>query len=95
MVLIFSSPTLHYEGEENNFIIYASSREAVEEYTEDPESGSLVAAVDLYKVYTTSTPGNDTLYREASNIDLHNEFGSHNMDDILEQILLKGKILDE
>lgn len=85
---------LHYEGESTDFIIYASSADAVKEYTEDPESSSLVATVDLYKIYTTNTPGNELLYHEASNVALHNEFGSHNFDDILKQIILKGKIIE-
>lgn len=67
--------------------------DAVEEYSQDPETGSLVATVDLYKVYTTDSPGNNRLYHEASNVALHNEFGSHNFDDIFKQILLKGKVL--
>lgn len=86
---------LHYEGDQTDFIIYATSEDAVQEFTEDPESGSLVATVDLFKVYTTSdSPTNDHLYREASNVTLHNEFGSHNLDDILREILLRGRILD-
>lgn len=88
---------MHYEGDETDFIIYATSARAVEEYLEDPEDGSLVATVDVFKVYTTSTPDqllNDQFYHEASNIALHNEFGSHNLDDILRQILLKAKIIE-
>lgn len=82
-----------YKGQSTNFIIYATSEEAVEEYMEDPMSGSLVATLDLYKIYTTSTPGNDRFYHEASNMALHNEFRSHNLDEIFKEILAHGQIL--
>lgn len=85
---------MHYEGEDTDFIIYASSEEAVREFNEDPESGSLVATVDLFKIFSTNNaPTNELLYHEATNMALHSEFGSHDLDDILRQIIIKGKIL--
>lgn len=95
---LLTSPTqavqLHYKGQTTHFIVYASSRAAVREFAEDPESGSLVATVDLYKVYTTDSPGDDRLYREASSVTLHNEFGSHNLDDCLREIITRGELLE-
>ncbi|KAJ4357206.1 uncharacterized protein N0V89_001781 [Didymosphaeria variabile] len=82
---------VHYKGQEDDFIIFVDSANAVKEWKED-KSVPLAQVVSGWKVFITHKHGNQGILDSASNLQLENEFGTHKEEDVVKQIIEKGDL---
>ncbi|EKG18350.1 Ribosome maturation protein SBDS [Macrophomina phaseolina MS6] len=82
---------VHFKGKEDDFIIFVDSHKAVQDWKAD-RSIPLAQVVNGWKIFVTHKHGNQGVLDAASNAALDNEFGSHNEDEVVKQILEKGEV---
>ncbi|KAF2127905.1 DUF1960-domain-containing protein [Dothidotthia symphoricarpi CBS 119687] len=86
-----SQVKVHYQGKDEDFIIFVDDVEAVKKWKED-SSIPLAQVVSGFKVFVTDKHGTQGILNTAANSTLENEFGTHNEDEVMKQILQKGSI---
>ncbi|KAL6714070.1 hypothetical protein ACLMJK_008564 [Lecanora helva] len=82
---------VHYQGKEEDFVIYIDDIKAVQEWKND-RSIPLAQVVSGFKIFVTHKHGAQNAYDGASKATLENEFGTSNEDECMTQILEKGDV---
>ncbi|KAK7541218.1 ribosome maturation protein [Phyllosticta citribraziliensis] len=82
---------VHYQGKEEDFIIFVDDVEAVQKWKND-KSVPLAQVVSGWKVFVTHKHGAQGVLDGASKAALENEFGTSKDDDVVTQILEKGDV---
>ncbi|CAN6672490.1 restriction of telomere capping protein 3 [Trichomonascus vanleenenianus] len=85
------SVRVFWKGDNEDFIVWAQSKDALNRYKKDT-SVPMVEVVDLYKVFVTHRHGSQGVYDQAPNGALLNEFGTKNEDEVIRKILLDGEV---
>ncbi|KAF1347723.1 ribosome maturation protein [Delphinella strobiligena] len=88
-----SQVKVHYKGENDDFLVFVDSAQAVRDWKAD-KSVPLAQVVNGWKIFVTHKHGNQGQLDTASNGQLDTEFGSHKEEDVVAQILEKGNILE-
>ncbi|KAI9817227.1 MAG: hypothetical protein M1827_001340 [Pycnora praestabilis] len=86
-----SQSKVHYQGKEDDFIIFVDDAQAVRDWKND-KTIPLAQVVSGWKVFVTHKHGAQGVLDSASNSTLENEFGTHKEDDVVIQILEKGDV---
>ncbi|KAK4555798.1 hypothetical protein LTR86_007018 [Recurvomyces mirabilis] len=84
---------VHHKGQNDDFIIFVESSDAVREWKKD-KSVPLAQVVSGFKVFVTHKQGNQGKMDSASKGALEDEFGSSKDEDVVQQILEKGSIIE-
>ncbi|THZ24737.1 hypothetical protein D6C89_04770 [Aureobasidium pullulans] len=97
---------VHFKGNDDDYIVFVDSAQAVRDWKAD-KSVPLAQVVSGWKIFVThNTPpypananrvirqGTTGILDGASNSQLDNEFGTHKEEDVVQQILEKGDILE-
>ncbi|CAK1357479.1 hypothetical protein CB0940_07789 [Cercospora beticola] len=84
---------VHYKGNNDDFIVIVESAKAVQDWKKD-SSIPLAQVVAGFKIFLTHNQGNTGVLDAASKGALEGEFGTHNEDDVIKQILEKGNIIE-
>ncbi|ODV59313.1 Rtc3p [Ascoidea rubescens DSM 1968] len=81
-----------YPGKHNDFIAFADSIEAVENYRKNDDGSIPLSSVSSnFKIYNSSVHrGSSGVLEEASNIELESEFGTTDEDKIIKIIIKEG-----
>ncbi|KAI9788523.1 MAG: hypothetical protein M1816_006863 [Peltula sp. TS41687] len=82
---------VHYQGKEEDFIIFVDTPELVYEWRKD-KSIPLAQVVSGWKIFITHKHGAQGVLDAAPNSTLENEFGTHKEEDVVKQILEKGAV---
>ncbi|RDL36793.1 uncharacterized protein BP5553_06145 [Venustampulla echinocandica] len=80
-----------YQGEHDNFVVFVDRPDLANDWKTD-KSIPLTHIVSTFKVFITHKSGAQGGYDGASNATLENEFGTHNEDEVIKQILEKGNM---
>ncbi|MCJ1445049.1 MAG: hypothetical protein MMC23_005554 [Stictis urceolatum] len=86
-----SQSKVHYQGKEEDFIIFVDDTESVKKWKED-RSIPLAQVVSGFKIFVTHKHGAQGVLDSASKSTLENEFGTSKDDDVIIKILEKGSI---
>ncbi|KAJ4414915.1 hypothetical protein N0V85_002940 [Neurospora sp. IMI 360204] len=84
-----SETKVHYKGNNEDFLVFVDSKDDYNKWVSD-KSTPLAQVVSSFDVFTTHKQGSQGIYEAASKAMLANEFGTHNSDDAIKQILEKG-----
>lgn len=84
---------VHYRGTDEDFIVFVDDVPAFNKWKTDT-SVPLSHFVSAFKVFVTHNKGVQGTLDTAANGTLKNEFGTHNVDEVLEKVLSEG-ILQE
>ncbi|KAK5134678.1 hypothetical protein LTR08_006193 [Meristemomyces frigidus] len=84
---------VHYKGANDDFIIFVDSAKAVQEWKKD-KSTPLAQVVSGWKVFVTHKHGAQGILDTASHQQLDGEFGTHNEDDVVKQIMESGNVTE-
>ncbi|EAT78470.1 hypothetical protein HBI56_184500 [Parastagonospora nodorum] len=79
-----------YQGSSEGFVVFVESEELVRKWKGD-KSIPLTEVVAGWKIFT-SEHGKQGILNGASHLQLENEFGTKNEDDVVKQILEKGDV---
>nr|CEG03807.1 unnamed protein product [Fusarium acuminatum CS5907] len=82
-----------YKTKNDGFIVYVDDDEAYKKWRND-KSIPLVHFVSAFKIFVTHKQGTQGALDTASNAELDNEFGTHNVDEAISTILEKGSSAD-
>jgi len=82
---------VHYKGKEDDFVIFVDSSEDVKKWKSD-KTVPLAQVVSGWKVFVTHKHGTQGILDTASHSALENEFGTHNDEDVVKQIIEKGDV---
>ncbi|KAI4852148.1 hypothetical protein E4T44_01464, partial [Aureobasidium sp. EXF-8845] len=78
---------------DDDYIVFVESAQAVRDWKAD-KSVPLAQVVNGWKIFVTHKQGTTGILDTASNSQLDNEFGTHKEEDVVQQILEKGDILE-
>ncbi|TDZ23564.1 SDO1-like protein [Colletotrichum sidae] len=81
---------VHLKGKEDDFLIFVDDAELYKKWQGD-KSVPMAHFVSSFKIFVTHRQGAQGTYDAASKATLENEFGTHNEDDVIKQILEKGE----
>ena len=83
-----------YKGEDSDFVVFATSEEAVMKYRESPSISKLSDVVDSFHIYTNrGGKGAEGKFGQASHSQIENEFGkSKKIEEAIDHILRNGRI---
>ncbi|EON67177.1 hypothetical protein W97_06430 [Coniosporium apollinis CBS 100218] len=84
---------VHYKGKDDDFVIFAESAKAVQEWKRD-KSVPLAQVVNGWKIFCTHKQGSQGILDGASNAHLENEFGTHKEEEVVKQILEQGTVIE-
>ncbi|THZ50337.1 putative RNA binding protein [Aureobasidium pullulans] len=84
---------VHFKGNDDDYIVFVDSAQAVRDWKAD-KSVPLAQVVSGWKIFVTHKQGTTGILDGASNSQLDNEFGTHKEEDVVQQILEKGDILE-
>ncbi|QIW97748.1 hypothetical protein AMS68_003266 [Peltaster fructicola] len=83
---------VHYHGNDDDFIVYADSAQAVQDWKKD-SSIPLAQVVSGFKIFVSHKHGNQGVHDGASKSQLEGEFGTSNEDEVIKKILESGSII--
>jgi ribosome maturation protein Sdo1 len=83
---------VHFKGSSDDYIIYVNDVESVQKWKED-KSIPMVDVVNAFQVFVTHRQGAQGILDSASNADMDSEFGTHKVEDVVQQILEKGEVV--
>ncbi|KAK3173727.1 hypothetical protein OEA41_007059 [Lepraria neglecta] len=86
-----SQSKVHYQGKEEDFVIYIDDIESVQKWKGD-RSIPLAQVVSGFKIFVTHKHGAQNAHDGASKSTLENEFGTSNEDDCMIKILENGDL---
>lgn len=78
------------KGDDSDFIAFVDSPKSLEEYKKD-STVPLSDVVSVFKVFTNRTRGSEGVLEEASKLELSNQFGTSNVEDVILEILKNGE----
>ncbi|KAI4756417.1 hypothetical protein E4T52_11494 [Aureobasidium sp. EXF-3400] len=84
---------VHFKGSDDDYIIFVESAQAVRDWKAD-KSNAIANFVGGFKVFVSHNQGTTGILDQAANSQLENEFGTDKVEDVIEQILEKGTILE-
>ncbi|KAL1584925.1 hypothetical protein WHR41_06211 [Cladosporium halotolerans] len=84
---------VHLKGAEDDFVIFADSKQAVEDWKKD-KSVPLAQVVSGFKIFVTHKQGNQGVMDGASKGQLEAEFGTSKDDEVVAQLLERGTIIE-
>jgi len=84
---------VHYRGKNDDFIIWVENVKAVQEWKND-KTVPMAQVVDGFKIFVTHKQGTQGIHDTASKGALEDEFGTHKDDDVMQQILEKGTVIE-
>ncbi|CAD6571534.1 MAG: hypothetical protein ASARMPREDX12_008324 [Alectoria sarmentosa] len=86
-----SQSKVHYQGKEEDFVIYIDDIESVQKWKGD-RSIPLAQVVSGFKIFVTHKHGAQNAYDGASKATLENEFGTANQEECIIKILENGDL---
>lgn len=86
---------LFYKGKENDFVLFIDDVELLAKYKKETDTNGsstvpIIDVVSIFKVFVNRQRGVDGILDEASKLDLLNDFGTSNIDQVIKIILDKG-----
>ncbi|KAM0720623.1 hypothetical protein Q7P37_004760 [Cladosporium fusiforme] len=84
---------VHYKGNEDDFVIFADSVQAINDWKKD-KSVPLAQVASSFKVFVTHNHGNQGVLDAASKGQLESEFGTSKDDDVVAKILEQGNVIE-
>nr|OQO25853.1 hypothetical protein B0A51_07939 [Rachicladosporium sp. CCFEE 5018] len=84
---------VHYKGQEDDFIVFVDSAEAVKKWKTD-KTIPMAQVVSGFKVFVTHKHGTQGVHDAASKGTMETEFGTSKDDDVIAAILEKGDIVE-
>ncbi|PSS27913.1 hypothetical protein M430DRAFT_131909 [Amorphotheca resinae ATCC 22711] len=82
---------VHYKGADEDFVVFLDDQKAYQDWKKD-KSIPLAHFVSSFKVFVTHRHGAQGTFDGASHATLENEFGTHDEDEVIKQVLEKGSI---
>ncbi|KAG9229277.1 RNA-binding protein [Amylocarpus encephaloides] len=82
---------IHYKGTDEDFIIFVEDAQIARDWKTD-KTIPLTQVVSAFKIFVTHNQGVQGTLNDAPNSTLENEFGTHNEEDVIKQIIEKGNI---
>ena len=82
---------VHYQGKEDDYIIFVDSADVVKEWKKD-SSIPLAQVVSGWKIFVTHKHGTQGILDGASNQQLDAEFGTSKEEEVVKIILEKGTV---
>ncbi|GAD92954.1 conserved hypothetical protein [Paecilomyces variotii No. 5] len=80
-----------YKGKVDDFVIFVDDAQALNNWRKD-RTIPLAQVVSGWKIFVTHRHGAQGVLDTASNGSLESEFGTHNEDEVVKQILEKGEL---
>lgn len=81
---------LFWKGNEADFVIFIENTDLVEKYKKGDSTIPLIDIISIYKVFINRQGGVEGVLDEASKLELSNEFGKADIDEIIKKILKEG-----
>lgn len=82
---------LFYQGSEYDFVVFVEDKELLDKYRNNDNTIPLVDIVSIFKVFINRQGGVEGVLDEASHLELQNEFGTKNADEVIIKILKEGQ----
>jgi len=82
---------VHYKGKDEDFIVFVDNADELKQWKDD-KSKPLAHFVSAFKIFISHKHGAQGSLDGASHATLENEFGTHNEDEVIKQILEKGNL---
>jgi len=82
---------VHYKGKEDDFVIFVDDAKSAKDWVTD-KTIPLAQVVSAFKIFVTGKHGAQGEMNGASHSTLDNEFGTHNEEEVIKQILEKGTV---
>jgi len=86
-----SQTKIHFKGADEDFIIFVEDAKIAKDWKTD-KTIPLAQVVSAFKIFVTHKHGAQGELNTASKSTLENEFGTHNEEDVIKQIIEKGSI---
>ncbi|KAL5611589.1 hypothetical protein BROUX41_000827 [Berkeleyomyces rouxiae] len=87
-----SRTRVHFRGESDDFVVFVDDVTQCKQWKQDHKSVPLSHFVSSFQVFCTNHQGPNGQLNEAPNSLLENEFGTHDEDRVIEQILTNGSM---
>jgi len=82
---------VHYKGKDEDFVVFVDDAKSARDWKTD-KSIPLAQVVSSFKIFVTHKHGAQGQMDSASKATLENEFGTHNDEEVITQILEKGTL---
>lgn len=79
-----------YQGATTDFIIFIEDSNLVDKFKQGDTTIPIVDVVSIFKVFVNRQKGSEGMLDEASKMELQDEFGKANINDIIKKILTEG-----
>lgn len=81
---------IFYQGTTTDFIIFIEDSNLVDKFRKGDTTIPIIDVVSIFKVFVNRQKGSEGMLDEASKMELQDEFGKANINDIITKILREG-----